>query len=92
MMLNNKTLLSFPLDETAYEQKRGGIEFDPFVPVHTGTSTSSCCSLSFGRISAHEGGESMSFAECTLAMQTSIVVGKSFSSVATHNLFMYARF
>ena len=90
MMLNNKTLLSFPLDETAYEQKRGGIEFDPFVPVHT--STSSCCSLSFERISAHEGGESMSFAECALAMQTSIVVGKSFSSVATHNLFMHARF
>ena len=34
----------------------------------------------------------MSFAECALAMQISIVVGKRFSSVATHNLFMYARF
>ena len=88
MMLNNKTLLSLPLDETAYEQKRGGIEFDPFLRVQM----SSCCSLSFERISAHEGGESMSFAECALAMQTSIVVGKRFSSVATHNLFMYARF
>ena len=75
MMLNNKTLLSLPLDETAYEQKRGGIEFDPFLRVQM----SSFCSLSFERISAHEGGESMSFAECALAMQPFfIVVGKSF--------------
>ena len=66
MMLNNKTLLFLPLDETAYEQKRGGIEFDPFLRARM----SSCCSLSFVRISAHEGGESMSDAKCAFAMQS----------------------
>ena len=42
------TLLFLPLDETAklYEQKRGGIEFDLFLPEHT----DECGSLSFERI------------------------------------------